>query len=60
MNRTLRKLKCALGMHEYRPERETCVCIRDDYHAATYRMGNKCMYCGKEYADIVTIPYRTR
>ena len=58
MNRTLRKIKCALGMHEYRPERETCVCIMDDYRALTCRMGNKCIYCGKEYSDIVTIPYR--
>lgn len=55
MNRTLRKIKCFLGMHEYRPEREKCVCIMDDYHSQVYRMSNKCIYCGKEYSETITI-----
>lgn len=60
MSRMLRKIKCWLGEHEYRPEREKCVCIMDDYNALTYRMSNTCIYCGKEYSEIITMPYRTR
>jgi len=60
MNRTIRKLKCALGMHEYKDSNLKSVCIADDYYALTYRMSNTCIYCGKEYSEIVTMPYRTR
>lgn len=60
MNRTLRKIKCALGGHEYNASNLKSICIADDYYALTYRMSNKCIYCGKEYSDIVTMPYRTR
>ena len=60
MNRTIRKLKCALGMHKYKDSNLKSICIADDYYALTYRMSNKCIYCGKEYSEIVTMPYRTR
>ena len=60
MNRTIRKLKCALGMHEYKDSNLKSICIADDYYALTYRMSNKCVYCGKEYSETVVMPYRTR
>lgn len=58
LRKAYRKISCALGNHKYRPENLNTMLIGEDYNGLIYRMENKCIYCGHEYRETVSVKMR--
>ena len=56
LKRLYHRLCCKLGFHWYKDANLESTFIAEDYHGLLYRMENRCVYCGKEYCELVRIP----
>lgn len=56
LKQLIRRLQCKLGLHEYKDSNLQSTFISEDYDGMIYRMENRCVYCGKEYCEMVWIP----
>jgi len=56
IKRLLRWISCKVGNHYYSPALLDFTLVDQNYDVGTYRIQSSCVFCGKPYCTLVSIP----